>query len=174
MMTYWTIAASRTAARLLCCTALSTCVMVAAPAVAQARSAISISAQPASEAIKQLAKQTGTQILFDYDKLRGVRSHAVEGAASPLAALQAMLRGTGFEVGETPSGALMVRPSREAPGSPLRMPRLVAKARRPQTPQRLSLRARGSRARLIIRPARSRSPRKRTSSVRGRAICTKS
>lgn len=116
MMTYWTIAASRTAARLLCCTALSTCVMVAAPAVAQARSAISISAQPASEAIKQLAKQTGTQILFDYDKLRGVRSHAVEGAASPLAALQAMLRGTGFEVGETPSGALMVRPSREAPG----------------------------------------------------------
>lgn len=99
--------------RLLACVCLASLTMAIAPAAAQQPTEISIPAQPAADAITQLGRQTGTQILFDHARLKNIRTNAVTGATDPQQALRQMLAGTGLEIGTTPSGALTVK---AAPG----------------------------------------------------------
>lgn len=80
-----------------------------APAMAQAKMSITIPSQPAADAIAELARVANVQILFDHAKLKGVRTREVRGATSAREALSIMFAGTRLEVGETETGALIVR-----------------------------------------------------------------
>lgn len=92
--------------------------LAVAPALAQnaAPTALNIPAQPASDAIRTLARQTGTQILFDNDRLSRIRSRAVNGVLTARQALGVMLADSNLEVADTPSGAIVIRPTRAAAG----------------------------------------------------------
>lgn len=83
---------------------------IATPAYAQ-QSSLNIPSQSAPVAITKLAKQTGTQILFDHAKLKKVKTKTVKGARNAREALEMMLAGTGYEIGDTASGALTVKPT---------------------------------------------------------------
>lgn len=67
-------------------------------------------AGPADESLKLLARQSGREVLFPADAVKGVRTRAVKAEMAPEAALEAMLAGTvlvGIRDDET--GALTVR-----------------------------------------------------------------
>ncbi|MDT9600629.1 TonB-dependent receptor [Sphingosinicella rhizophila] len=108
----------RLRAALACGWLVSSATIAVAPAVAQQRVAIDIPAQSAAKAITKLGRITGTQIMFDYGQMKGVRSNAVRGTTGAREALQVMLRGTPFEAAQTASGALVVRPIRTASLTP--------------------------------------------------------
>jgi iron complex outermembrane recepter protein len=68
---------------------------------------------PAGEAIRSLrmfSQQSGEQILYPADQVRGQRTHALRGTFTPREALQEMLENTDMVVVEDPaSGALVIR-----------------------------------------------------------------
>ncbi len=72
--------------------------MATTPALAQAKRTYNIPAQPASEAVRTLARDTGLQIMAPAEDVSGVRTNAVQGDYAPLEALRAMVAGTGLEV----------------------------------------------------------------------------
>jgi iron complex outermembrane recepter protein len=71
---------------------------------------INIPAQRADIALKSLARQAESQLLFSYDGARAVQSNPVSGRYTLSEALEQMLRGTGLSSGLTKSGVITVTP----------------------------------------------------------------
>jgi outer membrane receptor protein involved in Fe transport len=69
-----------------------------------------IPAGDAAKTLEQFAAQSGTQLVYPTDRVRGVRTNAVRGALPPVEALERMVAGTSLVVvRDQKSGALVVR-----------------------------------------------------------------
>lgn len=75
-----------------------------------ARFRIDEPAQPVSESLRSIARQTGVSILFDPAAVNGRRSHAVAGQLSAVEAIARALDGTGLTAELTGDNAIVVRP----------------------------------------------------------------
>lgn len=78
--------------------------------------AVALPAQPLGDALRELAKTSGLQLLFDPNLVAGRRAPAVMGTLAPREALLQLLRGTDLEIHEESPGVLVIRarPSRAA------------------------------------------------------------
>ena len=75
-----------------------------------------IPAQPVPAAMAQFARQSGVQILFPYDQVRGLKTCAIDGRMTPEMALTLMIKGTGLRVSRAGANALALStPTRPAP-----------------------------------------------------------
>lgn len=72
--------------------------------------AIDLRAQPLGDALRELAKQSGLQLLFDPELVEGRHAPAVVGKMAPRTVLRRLLRGTALEAHERSPGVLIVRP----------------------------------------------------------------
>lgn len=70
---------------------------------------IDVPAQPTPDALLELARQTGWNVLFPADELRDRQSPAVVGHLEPVEALSRLLAGSGFEGEQTGERRLIVR-----------------------------------------------------------------
>lgn len=94
-------------------------IAVTAPGAALATGAIKtfrIPALPIPAAMSQFARQSGVQILFPYDQVKDLKTHAIDGQMSPEVALTQMVRGTGLRVSRTGINVFAL----SAPASPVR------------------------------------------------------
>src|SRR5580698_11677222 len=66
-------------------------------------------------ALDAYSRQSGVQIIYRADEMRGVASPGTHGVLDPLAALDAILAHTGFTVRRDSSGALAVVRASSAP-----------------------------------------------------------
>ncbi|MFA5964871.1 MAG: TonB-dependent receptor [Sphingomonas sp.] len=88
--------------------ATGTCIVaMAMPAQAQAAT-FEIPAGTLSRALDDYAHQTGRQIVYKADDVKGARSAGAHGMLTSEAALQAILAGTGFAVHNDSSGAIAI------------------------------------------------------------------
>jgi hemoglobin/transferrin/lactoferrin receptor protein len=83
--------------------------LFAAPALAQQAQAIRIEAQDLSSALRKLADQTGIQLLFDADDLKGARSTGISGKLTAEEALRKLLEGSRYVFKSTGSGSFVVQ-----------------------------------------------------------------
>lgn len=70
--------------------------LAAAPALRAEEMEFDVPAQAADRALLTFAKQARVDILFSFEELHRVRSHAISGRMEPERALAELLRGTGF------------------------------------------------------------------------------
>jgi iron complex outermembrane receptor protein len=73
-------------------------------------------AQPAGTALMAFSKQTKTELLFSFDELRAVHSSAVVGRHEPAAALDLLLKDTGFAARRNARGKYVISRAAEATG----------------------------------------------------------
>jgi hemoglobin/transferrin/lactoferrin receptor protein len=83
--------------------------LFAAPALAQQVQAIRIEAQDLPAALRKLADQTGIQLLFDADELKGASTSGLNGTLAPEVALRRLLEGSHFSYKTTGAGTFVVR-----------------------------------------------------------------
>lgn len=99
----------RVAARLLLGWAVASA--WAAPGPGEPRT-FDLPAGEAASALREVARISGREILFSADSVRDLRTRPLRGAYVPLAAVRALLAGTGLAVVEDgPSGALAIGPA---------------------------------------------------------------
>jgi len=107
---------------LLAALATSVClVATAAPVCAQERQ-FEIPPGELLAALDAFTRQSGTPIIYQAADMEGIRSDGYRGSASPQAALQALLRGTGFLMRVDPSGAIAVARDGNTGGSAAVLP----------------------------------------------------
>ena len=83
-------------------------VLSATAVQAQALYAFNLPAQPLETSLRAVASQTGTNVVFAGDLVRGKSSPALQGSHSPQAAYEAILRGSGLRLGVTDGGSFVV------------------------------------------------------------------
>lgn len=83
--------------------------LFAAPALAQQEQSIRIEAQDLSAALRSLASQTGIQLLFNADDLKGARTGGVSGTLTAEAALRRLLEGSRYGFKSTGTGTFVVQ-----------------------------------------------------------------
>lgn len=94
---------------------LSAVAMAAAPAAAHAQAGTyNVPAGTLRQALDVYARQSGRQVIYRSDDVRGARSPGARGGLSADAALQAILSGTGFSARTDASGAVAIVRSGEA------------------------------------------------------------
>lgn len=98
----------------LACTASMTVCAQDEPAVI-----VDVPAGDLATAVETLRRQTGGEILFRADQLRGVRTEGVRGELDSNEALDTLLEGTGFSAERDSSGAVFIVPA------PVRVPQPV-------------------------------------------------
>ncbi|SDR19700.1 Secretin and TonB N terminus short domain-containing protein [Pseudoxanthomonas sp. CF385] len=89
---------------------------------AQAQAApgrIDLPAGELATALNTLAKQSGTQLVYRADQMKGRRTTGVQGAATTDQALERLLKGSGFEAKRDASGAVLIV---QADATPRRAP----------------------------------------------------
>jgi len=96
---------TRSAVAMLLC---SLSVAVHAVADNTARHAINIPAQELSTALQQLSRQSGTDLIYRPEQVRGLKAHGAVGEFSTQQALVRLLQGTDLTVSEDSSGALLI------------------------------------------------------------------
>lgn len=99
-------------------------VVAAAPGLAMAQAAprpmrITLAVQPMSKALEQLARQTGTDILFTPDGVAGISAPALSGTFDAETAVRRLIVGTPLQVTRDARGALIIRPREAAAGQTL-------------------------------------------------------
>jgi iron complex outermembrane receptor protein len=95
---------TRTTATVIAC---AVC-WVAAVAQAQDSQKITIPPGDLNVALESLVKQTGVQLLYDVKQVEGLRTPGVSEAASPQAAVDALLKGTALTIKTDASGAILI------------------------------------------------------------------
>lgn len=92
---------------------------LAGPAQAQSVPARSYSIPPQelAKALSAYAEQSGVDVIFTPDAVRGKRNEGLQGAYQPDAALERLLRGSGLVHRRGPSGNIIVEPMQEAGSS---------------------------------------------------------
>jgi len=81
--------------------------------------AIHIPAQALSQSLKDVARQTGTSVLFAPGAVEGLRASALDGSMSALEAVGRLIAGTDLQVVLDTNGAMIVRPKPVAAPPPL-------------------------------------------------------
>jgi hypothetical protein len=69
-----------------------------------------IPASPAPEALAEFIRQSGFQVLFDFDAIRDIHTHEVSGHLDPAEALARMLEGSGLTFELINERTVSVRP----------------------------------------------------------------
>jgi len=96
--------------RALVCGAAVAAILTATPAFAAEQLAnIDIPAQPMAEALNDLARQSGANLLFTMDMVKGLQSKPLQVSATPEAAARMLLAGTDLTVMKDATGSLIVR-----------------------------------------------------------------
>src|SRR5579872_5199876 len=89
--------------------ALAAAAMLSAAAPAMAAEAeFHVPAGDLATALDIYAQQSGEQLIYSVDSLRGVKSPGATGLFEPASALQQILRGTHFAVRREPTGSVIV------------------------------------------------------------------
>ena len=97
--------------------ALAGAVALALSFAAQAQDlSFDIPAGDLNAALTAYSKQTGQQVVFKIDDLKGKTTPGVHGSMSPDQALTALLAGTGLKVNKDPSGAIAIFPAEAGAG----------------------------------------------------------
>lgn len=84
--------------------------MVSAQASRPDKRAFNISAAAAPVALAEFVQQSGLQVLFDFDAIRGFKTHAVSGRFDPAEALALMFEGIGLTFEFVNERTVSVRP----------------------------------------------------------------
>jgi hypothetical protein len=74
------------------------------------RSDLEIAAGTAPQSLREFVRQTGLQVLFEFDAVRHHTTHAVSGRLDPSEALALMLAGTGLAFEFVNERTISVRP----------------------------------------------------------------
>jgi iron complex outermembrane receptor protein len=82
---------------------------VSALAAEPARRAFDVPAGEATVSLKLFAEQSGQEIVYPVDAVKGTQTHAVKGELTPKDALDQMLAGTGLVLTESKGGLLAVK-----------------------------------------------------------------
>ena len=90
---------------------LSLACSAALAAQAQTASRVEIPAGQLADALDAYARQTGTQLVYRADQLKGARSAGLRGQAASPQALDALLQGSGFRAQRDASGAVLIVPA---------------------------------------------------------------
>ncbi|HYG28229.1 MAG TPA: STN domain-containing protein, partial [Caulobacteraceae bacterium] len=94
----------------LMCGAALALAIAATPAMAQAQVAsIDIKAQSMDQALKELARQSGVNLLYSAETVKGLNAPAVQAQATPEGAARMLLAGTDLSVMKDSTGALIIR-----------------------------------------------------------------
>jgi outer membrane receptor protein involved in Fe transport len=94
----------------LMCGAAVAFVLSASPVMAQDQVAsIDIPAQSMASALRELARQSGANVLFSPEAVRGLRAQQLQTSATPEEAARLLLAGTDLTVMRDPTGSLVVR-----------------------------------------------------------------
>lgn len=78
---------------------------------------LDIPAGDLSTALKSLAKQTGLELIFKPENLRGVKTQGVKGSISPQDAIEKLIIGTELTIKSDPAGAILIAPLSSSAGS---------------------------------------------------------
>ena len=94
---------------------------------------VDIPAGDLAAALDAYARQSGTQLVYRADQLKGARSAGLKGQAASPQALDALLKGSGFHAQRDESGAVLIVPQAQAPkAAPAARPRAAAPSPTPQ------------------------------------------
>jgi iron complex outermembrane receptor protein len=80
----------------------------------QGTGAVSIPAQPVASALRELAVQTGANVLFVPESVQGLSAPEVSGQMTPEQAARRLVAGTSLEVIKDTSGAIVIRKAQAA------------------------------------------------------------
>ncbi|MGH8159765.1 MAG: TonB-dependent receptor domain-containing protein [Rhodanobacter sp.] len=84
----------------------------------QVRTQVQVPAESLALALKAVAQQTGTNILFTPEAVAGMASHAVGGQLSAQEAVSQLLTGTPLEAAPDGAGGLVIRPKQKGATEP--------------------------------------------------------
>ena len=120
----------------LICGAAAVATLAVQPAFAQQRPRlVDIPATDASTALRELGRQTGVNVLFAPDVVRGLVTPAIRAELSAEIVARQMLAGSGLEVVRDATGALLVRRVRRSAAPAVQTAReRPVRPRRPETP----------------------------------------
>ncbi|NML91832.1 TonB-dependent receptor [Sphingobium sp. TB-6] len=94
---------------------------------ADARTAnVKLGTQPLDQALRSVARQTGTNILFTPESVRGLQASALEGTLSGPAAVTRLLRRSGLSFVTNSDDTILIRPISDAGPAALRTQKAVA------------------------------------------------
>ena len=93
----------------------------AATSVERAPIIFRIPAQPLQSAMALFSEQSGIQVLFPYDQVRGLRTQAVSGRLKPEVALTRMIAGTGLRMNNTASDVIALSAIGTPAAKPVRL-----------------------------------------------------
>jgi TonB-dependent receptor len=82
--------------------------VLASHAQAQALYSFNLPAQPLEASLRAIASQTGTNVVFAGDQVRGKTAPALRGSYSTQAAYEVVLRGSGLRLGVTDGGSFVI------------------------------------------------------------------
>ena len=102
-------------ARCFCLAVFCTLVINTCALADEARQAISIPAGDLGPALQSLARQTGAEIAYRPEQVRGLRTEGVNGTFSTREALAQLLKGTSLSVRTDSSGAILITAAAVAP-----------------------------------------------------------
>ena len=103
---------------------LSLACSAALAAQAQTAPRVDVPAGDLAVALDAYARQSGTQLVYRADQLKGARSAGVQGQPASPQALDALLKGSGYRAQRDASGAVVIvpqaatKPAAAAPASP--------------------------------------------------------
>ena len=110
------------------CAIIACTIPLAALADNSAVANINIAAGTLYEALQQLASQTGAQLIYAPEQLKGYSTGSVRGSLTVDAAVKKLLQGTNLVVTEHPSGAFLIGPAHEHEAASLPRRMLLASA----------------------------------------------
>jgi iron complex outermembrane recepter protein len=100
----------RWACGLLCFLAAGSATAQSAVSELTRRQDLEIAASTAPQALREFVRQTGLQVLFEFDAVRHHTTHAVRGRLDPSEAIALMLSGTGLAFEFVNERTISVRP----------------------------------------------------------------
>ncbi|HET6464679.1 MAG TPA: TonB-dependent receptor [Nitrospiria bacterium] len=100
-------------------------------AIAQETKTISIEPQDLAAAVRNLAEQTGVQVLFAAEDLKGLQSKALQGSMTVEEALRRLLAGTGYTFKATGPNTYVIERTAEASAKPTELPEVTVTASPP-------------------------------------------
>jgi hypothetical protein len=86
------------------------CVLAVGAVRAQSKSDLEIAAGTAPQALREFVRQTGMQVLFEFDAVRHHTTRPVRGRLEPSEAIAVMLAGTGLAFEFVNDRTISVRP----------------------------------------------------------------
>ncbi len=107
---------------------LSLACTAALAAQAQTATRIDIPAGDLAAALDAYARQSGTQLVYRADQLKGARTPGVQGQAASPQALDALLKGSGYRAQRDASGAVVIVPQAATRAAPAPTPPRAAQA----------------------------------------------